>query len=791
MFCFVEISKRYLKCYKKIDKYFFETETYKKAEKMFQADGIIIFTGPPGCGKTMAAIHLLEKENCDNWTFRKISAWEELSFIENDKNSLVLIDNIFFRRPIDLQLERWWEELDKIYDKFFASSENELGSNNLRIVITARPNVIDRACDFMGKVTPILNKGFIVDTNKLTKTEKGKILAMQVIFAKEEKGIPDPNINEEFKDKVVNSEGPIGFPLCAHLYVCGEEYKKSGTEFFTRPIEYLLNQIKDELKGDQTNKTKSLLFCLFFHEWHTKMGNTDSFDIQNENVCEQCLQKVSPNIIANFGPFEFRELESEAQRLSGVLFKEVGEHAYKFVHDSVYEAVAAYLCQTYVSETAKYFPIDIIQHQSYENVSEREMSTLATRLLYGTLDRQLSDVFSCRIFRNRKFVDCFCEELLKKDRETISEMFTVPNHSSAAMLPCMFWTSCNNLTYLTERLYDIVKKQDINTEYQLYVTLYGKCCERNKGLLKTINGVLCDNSELIKNHVIEFEDCENNSILHILMESNFSDEFVAESVKTIFGAKMRIKLKNSDNVTPLMMAVEQLLPRIEVIKSFMDVSPKPKLHNQDKTGSTVFHHCVGSNNDDKTCLRYLDVILRDGESNEFLSKNDLYGDTALSIAAKCQIQSRIRSICKLLENTSALKIINIVNDEGHSPLHLSVKFLKDTKVNVELECCVRVTIFILYGARPNIKSDGEKTAVQECHYELVKNIIQNSEDKKYMEDALKAILEKLQCKQCKDMPEQKLNELTESIPSVKISVGIRRCISRAVYHFEHNLFLTR
>lgn len=111
------------------------------------------------------------------------------------------------------------------------------------------------------------------------------------------------------------------------------------------------------------------------------------------------------------------------------------------------------------------------------------------------------------------------------------------------MLPCMFWTSYNNLIYLTERFYDIVKKRNINTEYQLYVILYGKCCERNKGLLKTINGVLCDNCELIKKLVIEFEDSENNSILHILMVSDFSDEFAADSVKTIFGAKMRIKLK--------------------------------------------------------------------------------------------------------------------------------------------------------------------------------------------------------------------------------------------------------
>lgn len=44
----------------------------------------------------MVVIYLLEKENCDNWIFRKIFVWEELLFIENDKKFLVFIDNIFF-----------------------------------------------------------------------------------------------------------------------------------------------------------------------------------------------------------------------------------------------------------------------------------------------------------------------------------------------------------------------------------------------------------------------------------------------------------------------------------------------------------------------------------------------------------------------------------------------------------------------------------------------------------------------------------------------------------------------
>lgn len=213
--CVSEDSKRYLKYYQKMDKYFVETEIYKKAKKIFDTNGIVIFTGLPGCGKTMAAVHLIgeAQKNC---TFRKIRSWEELAYIDNDKKSILLIDNIFFRRTIDLQLEQWWKQLDKIYDKYLRDCIGELGSDRLRILITARPNVIERACTYMEKVTPILNEKLVVDTSTLTKYEKDEILVKQIEFAK---GVyQDPNINAEFKRKVKCSGGPIGFPLCAHLY---------------------------------------------------------------------------------------------------------------------------------------------------------------------------------------------------------------------------------------------------------------------------------------------------------------------------------------------------------------------------------------------------------------------------------------------------------------------------------------------------------------------------------------------------------------------------------------------
>lgn len=76
---------------------------YKTADAVFNKNGIIVFTGPPGCGKSIGGggIHLIRKELHD-WTSRKLHSLEELAYI--DEKSLVFIDNIFFRRTMDSDL---------------------------------------------------------------------------------------------------------------------------------------------------------------------------------------------------------------------------------------------------------------------------------------------------------------------------------------------------------------------------------------------------------------------------------------------------------------------------------------------------------------------------------------------------------------------------------------------------------------------------------------------------------------------------------------------------------------
>lgn len=754
------------------DKYFFETETCRRSEQTLKKESIVILTGPTGCGKTIAAIHLILKMMNDrekNWTFRKIRSWKELSFMDNDENSLIFIDNIFHRYPIDHELKNWWSELDRIYDKYFL--RNEVQSKSARIVLTARKNLIFRVISFMGKIPPILSEDFLIDASPLTDLEKIGILNKQIQYAEEELNHRSlPNIDGELENKIIKSEGPIGFPLCAHLYVCGKEYRESGVEFFTRPIVLLKSQIRHEIEEDKTNETKSLLFVLFFYEWITKTGNFDKLDINNEMKCESFLNRISPDLLKHFGPFNFKKLKRKAQKLSGTLLKELGDNNFRFFHDSVYEATGAYLCETYVCETANYFPLNLIQTQNYENLSEKEISVLAVRLLYEAISNNYADIFACKSFRNKKIAEHFCSELEQKSDTIVKDIFKVANKGSPVNPPCMFWCIWNKLFYLAELLSDIiVKRKDINPSYQFYASLYG-ICARNEGLLSTFDSTICADFDEMKRHVLNYRDSEDNNILHFLISSHFSDKFAARTLEKLVENGMSTNSKNKRHVTPLMVAVQQKLPRIEVIKSLIHVKRSAKLQLKDVYDYNVFHHCLGSGCDDEMCMQYLKILLQSKGSKALLKADSVNGTTPLSIATKENKQSRIQSILTLLKEDN--NIIETLNGEGYSPLHLTVRSLTENSPYVELECCVRVIVLIKYGANTKNLSDTGVKPTDDCKYDTVKKILNHPEDETHMKESLKRILGELKSKQGITQK--------EIITSSKISHDIRTLIEQAI-----------
>lgn len=777
IFIFVEESNRYLRYYKAIDTYFVETHTYIEAENTFGKHGIVILTGPPGCGKTIAAIHLIRKSiQKTNWTFRKIHCWEELCHIDTNEKSLIFIDNIFSPTRMNERIESWWDMLQMVNDRYRTVNAKYTGSYRIGIIMTARSKVIARACSYMGKVISIIQEQFCVDTSRLTELEKDEILEEQITFARKEKLISIQKLDASFRKSVISSEGPIGFPLCAHLYFCGKEFRRSGTLFFSRPIEYLKHLIKDEVNNDKTNRTKSLFLILFFCKWYSKTERFYMTSIKSENNCKQLLNKISPDLIANFDPLDFRELECTAQRLLDLLVKDVGENTYEFVHESVYEAVGVYFCETYVTETAMYFPLDIIQHQNYEQLTSEQTITLVTRLMYEALDKRLSEVFSCKIFQNALFAKLFSLQLLKKDMKTIDHFISMANESSDVKLPCMFWACCNNLTFLTELFFEIVNERNISPSYNLYVSLYGICCAKHPGLLQTSYDFHLRNLEYMRKRVLNYQDAEDNSIIHILISSTFSDRFSAVAIKELMNDGISIETRNKSGTSPLMIAVDQTIPRTEVIKVLVKHSQRFLV--RDITGSTVLHHCLGSPHDDRTCAEILKIIIDSCNKKCLLSKDNYNGDTALSIAAKNSKHSRIQSILILLESCEL--IVDMINSDGLSPLQLAVRSLNNCSPCVELECCVRVIILICNGAKTNTNSDANVKAIDDCQYECIRNILRNPKNRKIMKNELDCILDKL--KNHEQTLVQSLNCFD------KISEGLQERVAQAISYLQNISF---
>lgn len=164
---------------------------------------------------------------------------------------------------------------------------------------------------------------------------------------------------------------------------------------------------------------------------------------------------------------------------------------------------------------------------------------------------------------------------------------------------------------------------------------------------------------------------------------------------------------------------------------------------KDNIGLIILYYCFVLNYDDKICVEYFEIILKDSCVGDLIVKDDVKGDIVLSIVVNCLKYSRIRSILLLFKNN--VKIINIINEDGYLVLYFFVGCFKYIRVSfvVEFECCVRVIVLILYGVSLDKELDDKNKVVDECKYDFVRGIFCNLKDIKSMENVLEIFLEKL------------------------------------------------
>lgn len=739
----------YLRSCCTFDKYFAETHTYRKAKDYLEKYNIVVLIGPPGCGKTQIANHLMFQTSF-NRTVHKIRSWEEFLFTDPKVQSLVFIDNIFYDNILNYDMENWWKTLEDCFNNCARQGREGVTTgpiDPLKVIITAREHVIEKACSFMETTTPLFNEKYIISGNsfRYNDREKELIFRKQMEYAEKEKHIPSHRITEQFLIEIKSSEGPIAFPFCAHLYACKEEYKSHGTRFFSHPTEFLKLQTEFEIENDKSCKTKTLFFVLFLFEWHLEMCDPHKkLDLENEALCREFVNSYSPDAMQIFSPLDFKGLSPIARKLTGPFFIEI-EKGFKFVHDSVYEAVGDFFCEKYFDQTTQLHPLDVISNHDYSSLTEKQTKTLASRFLYEALNQNLSKIFTCDIFKKKSFVETFCDELSRKGENVVRCFLMIENDSSSVKLPSIFWTSRCSLPYLTDLLYEmILKERKIDADYHMYLSLFGECCARNEHLLGTINGMLRNDLEEIKKRVLMFVDDEGNSVLHIIIMSDRSDACVAQAVKKITEAGVSVNRRNDMKITPLMVAVKHCGPRKDVIRQLCEQDLEIKL--RDTNCSSVFHHCLSSENDDETCLEYLTIILEKAKNKRILNESDDNGENALNMAAKQSRYSRILCILTLMGIEEVKATIDL---DGNTPIHNAIKHLKGKNKNpllARLECSVRIILFIACGVDPDQIADDKKRPIDLCNDECVKRILEALPPWKVAEKVFITLLNEIELK---------------------------------------------
>nr|XP_022295166.1 uncharacterized protein LOC111105273 isoform X3 [Crassostrea virginica] len=312
-------------------------------------------------------------------------------------------------------------------------------------------------------------------------------------------------------------------------------------------------------------------------------------------------------------------------------------------------------------------------------------------------------------------------------------------------------------------MYRRILKMNTFSDYHLYLSLVEELKNGGHGSY---------NLEDIGRYVHDFRDDEGNSTLHIIIASDKSDLLASSTIDTLLLDGMSVDLTNTNNMTPLMLAVKQSIPRKKVIKTIMMYSPK--LHCKDVKGSNVFHLCMGSCYDDETCADYLNIILKGKGAKAYLISRDTNKDTPLHIAAMETTYSRIHCIMLLLENGTR-NMIKSTNEDWLSSLNLAVTSLKGKSTYVELECSVRVIVFLLYGDYPDTDSETNDNTIDECEYDSVKSILRNPRDLENMENILKSIFVKLNV-----CPSYNIDCSAVPPSSSKIRRSLMNCIAQSM-----------
>lgn len=513
---FSEETNAFLEAYNQVNDSFVETTFTRKCVNQLEQTGLIVIIGKQGCGKTLTAVHIMKSRSYEGWVKRKFTSWEDLLAFDLNEKTLVYIDNIFDGYLYRHELKKWWDALCYFYFTFIKDNDS------IRLMITAKDNVIENACAHIKANVPVLKKYFFVEEESfpLSVNEMLNIVKMQVELAEMMKKIPKPTYTETIVTPL--RKGDIGFPLRAHLYAFEDRQNEKGVWILDSPRVYVRDQIAYEIEKDTTNGVKTLFLILLLY--HTKpvlnykMDNNLDFRY-GEEWLGFLKERCSEELIDDIKPLHFEDLNERAIELKDKIL--IKYHSmYEFKHQIYLDGLTDYFFREHFEVAVKHFPLYILRTCEFQAISEKRLGILVRRLIHDLFKSALSEALSCRSFERDEFEQRFSKELLKEEK--LTDLLHIPDKASPFSLPVIFWANKYGLKKLSKCLWDFVDTNKEDVDSQFYFARFGECCEKDENYITRTSMPLDVNAVRIA--VCRFRFSGEKNILNLLICSDKSDD---------------------------------------------------------------------------------------------------------------------------------------------------------------------------------------------------------------------------------------------------------------------------
>lgn len=491
---------------------------FEESVKSLEDNGIAILIGRQGSGKTFTAAYIMSK-TYKSWTKIKFISWEDLLTMALEKNTLVYIDNLLDGYIYQHELRKWWCSLCYFY---FERIQPE---KNIRLLVTAKDNVIKEACDHIGANIFEMRFYLNVESFPLTEGERKDILHLQFKLAEKLMGITTPEISSTYDD-IKDKTCSIGFPLCAHLYAFEKDIRT--TDVFDDPKTYVIRHIKNEIDNDNTHGVKTLFLFLLFYTSPSSFKPKNILDLRYGKDIREYLEnpRVAPkDLVHKMEPLNFENLPNIAKSLRyTILIKQ--SSMYEFKHQIYLDGASDYFFRKHTEVAVHYFPLDILRPYAFPDASiyvwreiiKRFTSELLesikieeTKLKNRVCKNRIPEILSCKIFEKVQFEIEFCKEL--KQSTLLNKLLF---HTELCFT---FWTSMFGRRELTEIASCLDEE---HSDYQFYQSRYGECCEKEKNIYPDDDTATMDLKSL-KSKVWDFKSSDGKSILHLVICSDRSD----------------------------------------------------------------------------------------------------------------------------------------------------------------------------------------------------------------------------------------------------------------------------